>query len=857
MSHPGTVPIRRPQLSHMPEEPSLPGISVPRKLVRRKELASYDVKLIPHGGEDAFMNATAGRESAMSGTNRSCSIISGRQRHGHMYPASNATPMPPTTPLRPRPPGSPLNVAQFPHQGPPSLLSEMELYIQDEMKIVQDEAGRVPKAGTEPRYRVFRNALSFFASHVKSYEGVLSSIVKEFDMCFDKILEKAGESERLRQQVLEERQLRDQAIADMEGTHKAEVASILKEVHQTKLDNLLSVEMGRLRDRIKELEAEVEHCRWENAEVLDANRALVELKNKVVAEQHAKHKLEGPEQHIPEEMDHLVATMSSSLFASFRVINHLKAREVRVENARSTIEQLEQRVEKTTTALNTTSTQQKLLEDELQTVTAAHKKLQAEHKELLATKEVESDSSTKKRLRADIEFLKEQLASNKAYYKQKLFELHKQIVTMERMANDVTLKHCHHLVGRAVVPHGSGGRVRKMLRAPLMDLVPNAGYTPKMVVGEVDGIIQLLQAQVRGAKEQSMLDLRDQTAEALPLSPGTSPRTPHMKPITRQKNIDFEGLILNHFAKYGVHGNEAPCSPGMKAKSPLSPPARSAASPKPKKAGKGKGKGKPAKDASPPPPPPEVADLAGLSSKAQQRLLSFINALHHYYRHADCELMLSVLDGKLSHVLWDGMNAQAAAVKAKLKELARQSVPPSKRDIVHLICTSCMDGKTLENALSIFMAICPMGVVANNFSEFIADASFGITELVKVQYIEEAKLFILQIEEGVRGTPQRGMPLTKRALLSVIFEADPHQDPLDIVTLVESGLEAELGAAPDDTTELPPEHIESYLSRLVASYPWHKRSPLFTEGMLQEAVSIDMGMTAKIADVPPDDSPRG
>eukprot|EP01065_Artemidia_motanka_P030372 TRINITY_DN36390_c0_g1_i1.p1 TRINITY_DN36390_c0_g1~~TRINITY_DN36390_c0_g1_i1.p1 ORF type:complete len:903 (+),score=270.00 TRINITY_DN36390_c0_g1_i1:57-2711(+) len=274
-------PIRRPQLAAMPQDTSLPPVpelgTKPR--MRKAGVASYDVGLVA---------GSSGPLPAPGRANVAGFVHMPRPPGDRGRAARRAR----TLPSRTEPSESEdeqegeerrkrrAQLSTFPSTGlrgswaKPALLVELEEYLSAECSAVERDLGEPPEPGSQLRYRIYRNALEKFKQTFQTYDEVLSRIVREFDEYVDKNFVPTSELVKLRREVEGEKRAKEDALRNQERQHKDELRQVVRKVQQTRIDNLLSVDMERLQQKVRDLEHRVERLSWENRQLIERNGAL-------------------------------------------------------------------------------------------------------------------------------------------------------------------------------------------------------------------------------------------------------------------------------------------------------------------------------------------------------------------------------------------------------------------------------------------------------------------------------------------------------------------------------------------------------------------------------------------------------
>ena len=835
------MPIRRQYLSPIPDDFALPDVCPARPFVRKQPLAEYDVKLQP-GTAGVLPPAPPSRMSLDAAT----------PTRGHQGSARVVR-------------KAAQAVAQYPNPASdvkPALLAAIERYIKDEKKSIEEATGHPLEPGSETSYWVHRNALFLYKSHMKSYEEILSTVIREFDACFRSIQDKAGELARVKAEVLDERHSRDLRIAEMERCHKTEIAAILKDVQKTRVDNLLSVEVDRLRDAIAQRETQLSAAAWENSQLMDVNARLQKECDELMDRQRQSPFVSASLrdlQSIPVSVDSFVTSLSSSLMAALQVIKVLKAQEQEWRDNACQVRELKAAAAGLEADVDTAQSSLQLVREEL----AAAESLIAQLKRDVAVKEEERQAAvdgsgggggTDKRakLKQDVANLKEAVQLNKKTYKQSLLELFRQVSALERQGTGGASHSTWFLHGRPLIPEGSSDATCLLLRGTAANLVPSEAYTGKAVVEELETLTMelLFRPQLEDVVEASPTSQR---------GGGGKRASVEEAPVVYPETVDsaaVEEAVLTHFVrKYGA-----------------------------------------AKDA------PVVDGVGRASHRGQAKLLSFMAAVRRLEHHADCRLLGAALKGTLSPAVWPAMRRQSILFKRGLltladkaaaaataaaaappppppqpqpqpkgddeaeqtgeeeeeEEAAASEAPPpppppppppavSREDILDVIC-GVAPHKTVDYALKLFHAVCPQGMVPLNLHAFLADNLFGLTELLKVQYLEEVRMFVLQICEGTRERHRAGEPVTRAAVVSLIRAMDPAQDVAEVRRAVAASVpsRARGRAADEGSDEEEIEGVEAFLRRLSAATVWHKRLSCLNRDVLTDLTTLELGTSAAL-----------
>ena len=835
--------MRRHNLVPLPDDKPLP---VPKqtKLHRRKPLAEYDVRLVERETVSDTPTDTATPGTVMTPSKPLSHRFSSAYRRSVTHCDASRVIINSNSLER--------KIAHFPYNSDmkPALLTSMEKYIKEEKRGVEEATGKPLVQGCEMNYHIHRNALNMLKGGIKSYEPILSVIIRELDFCFKTIFDNAGESERLRQELLDEKYARDMSIGEMERTHKSEISAILKDVKKTKLDNLLSVEVSRKDEAARKLEEQLEGLKWEVAQLMDTNYEL-KKQNEQLRQEADMNPLKQMTNAriIPKHVDSFILSLSSSLMSSLNLIKTLKVKNLSHENDSEIMTTLENENKGLKETLSTLQHELALVREEVSSVGEVNTELTEKTKalkiELSSHSREEERNEKKSKLKQEVLSLKEANTQNKKMYKQSLLDLYRQLSFMEKTSNQPGWQ----LLGRPIIPEGCGANVSPLLRTTSVTAFPAEGYTGKLVTEDIEAItLHCLYLP----KLSHILDPQEAKGGMRKKS-AVANDEPIICPDIVGKAEVIEAIFKHFGRKYGFAKEEG-------------------------------------------------VGLGRLNQKGQGRLMNFMVAIKRYDHHADCYLLNQVLQNRLSPDLWVALRKQSILFKRQLTDLAQRYDPhekffetehsekgdnqrivtssrEAKVEIIEII-RSVAPFKTIDNAMNLFLSICPLGVVPPDFKAYLQENIFTVTEVLKAQYIEETRLFILQIEECLRAMffaePEKHI-LTKSAI-----EAIMRIDPKESYKLVEravynscpegteenvkendlkkessdkkrrkSGEKKKFTLFEDDPEEDTADYritdIEAFLDNLRAAHPWHSHTSSLNRDILQDLTTLEVGSSAPVS----------
>eukprot|EP00756_Hemistasia_phaeocysticola_P045207 Hpha_TRINITY_DN18970_c0_g1::TRINITY_DN18970_c0_g1_i1::g.17614::m.17614 len=333
----GPRPMRRPQLSTLEDDHTLPPVPIrgrkPRA-PRRTLLADYDVGIQP--GTAAPLPAPG---------------------RGNITVTSDITPRPPRK--NRRTPGGSMRYASLPpprtkevpeglggegqlgrpdvvrealSRGP-ALVKKLEDFIAKECQAASEETGELPRPGSEVSYYAHRVALERFMECFETYKGFLGRVAREFDSYVKCNYVSVSELRRIEKGIEEERQNSAAREEVAQKRHREELRQVVKSVQQTRIDNLLSVEVERLQQRARELEERLKRTEWENRQLIERNGNLTlriqerEPERRPAAEaESGGNSLSLPPNTVP-KCDNFVNGLSRCLMLSLRALEERRREE--------------------------------------------------------------------------------------------------------------------------------------------------------------------------------------------------------------------------------------------------------------------------------------------------------------------------------------------------------------------------------------------------------------------------------------------------------------------------------------------------------------------------------------------------
>ncbi|KAJ9468616.1 hypothetical protein DIPPA_19280 [Diplonema papillatum] len=736
----GAVPMRRPNLLPLKEEHSLPVCPPNKRFIRHRRLGEYDVKLQSIDADDKKTNLPH-RPAVQKQAKRAPADQKLRgcpSQHTPKPPARTRTQVvavPPPLPFRGSisgakdRPDSPqaglvvmksvqhlgtypavgdggVSVASFPaaHKtgAQPGLLTQMQRYIAGELAELEKQTGRPLTPGDDTRYWVYRRAFDMFCSEMRSYEHVLSEIASEFDACARRSAEKSGAIRTLEAALREQEVVRAADVAEIEKKHRSDVASILKEVHKTKVANLLSTDLEALQDRVEVLTAKLETAEWGNDRLLEK---LVQYETGPGAAPPRPGDPHPPEANaFPVAVTvKLVHALGGALKASLQTVAELKAKEEKTVRQLNALKDSLHGVKGLKDQLENAEVEKRIVEDELKQMEASYRTLETEFyavKREAVEARYHAVPEEKKRLAR----LKEEVASQKKAFKQSLYQIHLQMAALERSHRDPD--HAH-LSSRPLLPPAyplSFPPLQALSQTPLAAAVPfppaftaNEGLGWRALAAEFDE----LWAAVAAAPEVTVASLAASMLEAT------------------QLRIE---------AKQKSTGDR-------------------------------------------------------LGSKCHSHLVNLAHYMQRFHQHADCGALLQVFRDEATPELWRHVRRVADDFWQRVSELAARPAPedgqkpPSRAEGLCRIAADLFPTRTPDAAAKLVYALLPppgrraLGAPraaregseasAADSSKRLADADgpqpllarrAEMVELVKAVALDEARLFVHQIQEAVRIT---------------------------------------------------------------------------------------------------------